>query len=235
MKNCVFLIITLYALQSFAQKTELTKLEKQKIEVLNQIKILTDSVKGIDLKINIIKSQEIRKMINDSTLNATVSSGAKLKKSPNPLGELITVLTEDKKVIILDYKDGYFGVCTESICGYMSDVWIKRNDKINSFIQTKIAEEKELKRLETERKLKTQQEQYAKLEKQYIAKYGQNTYEKLKQGFFWIGMNKEMATISLGSPNDVNRTVGTWGVHEQWVYDNLYLYFENGKLTSYQN
>lgn len=48
-------------------------------------------------------------------------------------------------------------------------------------------------------------------------------------------MTEEMATISLGMPNDVNRTVGSWGVHEQWVYDNIYLYFENGKLSSYQN
>ena len=48
-------------------------------------------------------------------------------------------------------------------------------------------------------------------------------------------MTRELATISLGSPNDINRTVGSWGVHEQWVYYNLYLYFENGILTSYQN
>ena len=48
-------------------------------------------------------------------------------------------------------------------------------------------------------------------------------------------MDREMATISLGSPNDINRTVGSWGVHEQWVYNKIYLYFENGKLNSYQN
>jgi hypothetical protein len=45
-----------------------------------------------------------------------------------------------------------------------------------------------------------------------------------------------MATIALGEANEINRTVGSWGVHEQWVYtNNFYLYFENGKLTSYQN
>ena len=48
-------------------------------------------------------------------------------------------------------------------------------------------------------------------------------------------MNREMATISLGRPKDINRTVESWGVHEQWVYDGIYLYFENGKVTSYQN
>jgi hypothetical protein len=45
-----------------------------------------------------------------------------------------------------------------------------------------------------------------------------------------------MAIISLGNPIDINKTVGSWGVHEQWVYNNnMYLYFENDKLTSYQN
>jgi hypothetical protein len=44
-----------------------------------------------------------------------------------------------------------------------------------------------------------------------------------------------MATISLGSPNKVNRTVGAWGAREQWVYETIYLYFENGVLTSYQD
>ena len=44
-----------------------------------------------------------------------------------------------------------------------------------------------------------------------------------------------MALISLGKPDDINRTVGSWGVNEQWVYGRNYYYFENGKLTSYQD
>jgi hypothetical protein len=39
-----------------------------------------------------------------------------------------------------------------------------------------------------------------------------------------------------GAPESINRTGGSWGVHEQWVYGGRsYLYFENGKLTSWQN
>ena len=38
-------------------------------------------------------------------------------------------------------------------------------------------------------------------------------------------------------PEDKNRSVGSWGIHEQWVYRSydLYVYFENGILTSWQN
>jgi hypothetical protein len=48
-------------------------------------------------------------------------------------------------------------------------------------------------------------------------------------------MTSAMALASWGEPNKVNRTVGKWGVNEQWVYDDTYLYFENGKLTSWQD
>ena len=45
----------------------------------------------------------------------------------------------------------------------------------------------------------------------------------------------QMALESWGQPDDINRSVGSWGVHEQWVYGDEYLYFENGKLTSWQD
>jgi hypothetical protein len=52
------------------------------------------------------------------------------------------------------------------------------------------------------------------------------------------GMNKEQVLLSWGVPIDLNKTVGSWGVHEQWIYERnyrrFYLYFENDKLTSWQ-
>jgi hypothetical protein len=102
--------------------------------------------------------------------------------------------------------------------------------------------ENDLRRLEVDRKNLKREEiqkeidaENIRLEKFYIRKYGLSTYNKLKSGHYWIGMTKEMATISLGKPNRINRSVGSWGVHEQWVYDSVYLYFENEKLTSYQD
>jgi hypothetical protein len=50
-----------------------------------------------------------------------------------------------------------------------------------------------------------------------------------------IGMNKQEVKFSWGEPRDINRTVTTYGVHEQWVYDSSYLYFEGDKLTSWQD
>lgn len=229
------LIILLVSFNVFSQETEISDLEKLKQNLTSDINKLNDSLKKVELQIAVLKSKEIKKMVSDSTLISSAREGAYIKKSSNVMGEIITKLTEKKEVVLLDYYDGYFGICTDSICGYMSEMWIEKNEKVYEFIKVKKQEQKELKRLEYERKLKLKEAEYAKLEKEYIKKYGQKTYDKLKQGYYWIGMNREMATISLGSPKDINRTVGSWGVHEQWVYDDTYLYFENGKLTSYQN
>lgn len=64
--------------------------------------------------------------------------------------------------------------------------------------------------------------------------------ERIIDKQFWIGMNKSWAVISLGDPNDINKTVTGNLVREQWVYGDpiygaTYLYFDNDVLTSYQN
>ncbi|MDR2913243.1 MAG: hypothetical protein LBV74_00150 [Tannerella sp.] len=66
-------------------------------------------------------------------------------------------------------------------------------------------------------------------------KFGAGNAKKIMAGEIWLGMTKAMCIESWGKPNDINRTVGSWGAHEQWVYSGSYLYFENGKLTSWQD
>jgi len=65
--------------------------------------------------------------------------------------------------------------------------------------------------------------------------YSNKVWDAIRNHQFFIGMTAEMVIDSLGAPNDRNISVGSWGKHEQWVYpNNLYLYIENGVLTSYQ-
>lgn len=69
------------------------------------------------------------------------------------------------------------------------------------------------------------------------------------RGDVLIGMTSEEVIVSRGRPYDVNKTTGVYGAHEQWdMYATLdaptwdpkakdygYLYFENGKVTSWQS
>lgn len=232
MKKLIFLFLILTSSIVLSQNIEISILENLKKELSAEIIVLNDSIKKIELQINAIKSKEIQQMISDSTLRAIARKNARLK---NKDYEQISALIEDKEIIILDYGDDYFSVCIDSICGIMHEVWINKNDKIRKFIKAKDDEQKALKKLVREQKYKKEEDELAALENKYKKKYGEKFYNELKEGKFWIGMTKEMAIIALGEPDDINKTVGSWGVHEQWIYNKLYIYFENGKLTSYQN
>lgn len=66
-------------------------------------------------------------------------------------------------------------------------------------------------------------------------KYGVSIALEICEGSVRIGWDKEKCRLSWGEPRDINKSVGSWGVHEQWCYSGSYLYFENGRLTSIQN
>jgi hypothetical protein len=67
--------------------------------------------------------------------------------------------------------------------------------------------------------------------------------EQFKQdilaGTIRIGMTKEMVRLARGEPDDINRTVNSYSTREQWVYgsipNRLYVYFEDGIMTSFQD
>jgi hypothetical protein len=95
----------------------------------------------------------------------------------------------------------------------------------------------ESKFIQSEKQSKEKEENELVERRAYLMrKFGNLITNKILEGRIWIGMTKGMAIESQGKPNDVNRTVGKWGVHEQWIYPyNIYLYFENGDLTSWQD
>ena len=54
------------------------------------------------------------------------------------------------------------------------------------------------------------------------------------------GMTSSEVRRSWGSPTKINTTIGSYGKHEQWVYEranykNQYLYMENGVLKTVQS
>lgn len=76
---------------------------------------------------------------------------------------------------------------------------------------------------------------YSDMRSFYSKKFGRRWGTLIANEKIGLGMTQEMVENSWGSPNSINRSAGSWGVHEQWVYDASYLYFENGILTSWQD
>lgn len=75
--------------------------------------------------------------------------------------------------------------------------------------------------------------------REYIKKRSglSEAYKKaILQSEIMRGMTSDDVEVSWGKPKDINRSVGSWGVHEQWIYGSSnYLYFKNGILDSWQN
>jgi hypothetical protein len=234
-KKHLTIISFFFLFTCYSQDIKTEKLKKKKIELTSKINLLKDSLKAITNEIERIKSKEVLLKISDSALVAYVRKNAYIKKSPKLLAEIITQQKERKKAIVLDYSNGYIGACVEEICGYISEVWFGENQALNTFIYLKKEEAENLRNLKIEQEIKAEQKELAEQKKKYLKKYGKKVYTELKKGYIWIGMSKEMAIISRGYPKDNNRSVGSWGTHEQWVYDGAYLYFENGYLKSWQD
>lgn len=72
--------------------------------------------------------------------------------------------------------------------------------------------------------------------------YGKKWATAIVYGDIEIGMPENVVVAIKGRPTKINRSTYSFGVHQQWVYENKYFpewteyyYFENGKLTSWQD
>lgn len=62
--------------------------------------------------------------------------------------------------------------------------------------------------------------------------------DKIKDGKIWRDMSETALRASWGLPSDINKSVGSYGIHKQYVYgsfyDRTYVYVEDGKVTGWQ-
>ncbi len=127
----------------------------------------------------------------------------------------------------------YF-IKSKDITGYISWKALEINKNLDSLATVL----EKFSPVEEDAEIKKQQEiERKKYEDMLVKKFGVGVANKILDGYYWIGMTEKMAEYSLGRPDKVNRTVTSNSIHEQWIYRNsdLYLYFDNGVLRSYQN
>ena len=130
-----FSLITISSAQSQSKEIEKLNLRKKKIE--SQIGVLRDSLESVEQKINTLKSKEMIKKASDSSIFASTKSYSYLKDKPEVMGRIIKKFGLLNNVLILDYINGYFGVCVKDECGYMSELYIIKNEKIKAFVEAK--------------------------------------------------------------------------------------------------
>ena len=242
-------------------RIEAAKLEEdinKKTELLSQLKVEIKHLENQDFlaKIN---------MKNDGfTVFTTLKMNGKIRKSDDPISKLLAIVLVGDSLKLTDYSNGYWIVNKGQYFGYINDMYLNETEEVLIFkeeierqnkqyrkrelaekaVQDSIARELEIQskeirlteeRLAAERQLALEKKERQEYERKVILEYGSEIGQQLLDGYYWIGMTGDMALVSLGNPWRINKSVGSWGVHEQWVYSSTYLYFENGILDSYQN
>jgi len=262
----LFLLFSGVTSISNSQEIEIEKIILKENKLEGRIKKLQDSLIGVKEIIAFYQAQEEIKNTNLEPIKITINKGGKLRQKPFPSSDILMRFKKNTEVQLIGHEDRYFQICLNNTkCGYVSHLWIESSTEIRKFVSefeelkklknktSRLAEEKRIEIKSSERRRRwdsidkkreirnaeREKEILAKKkleEKEILGKYGKEIFTKLKKGMYWIGMNKEQLTFSLGWPDDINRSVGSWGTNEQFIYnENLYIYLENGKVTSYQN
>lgn len=187
------------------------------------------------------------------TLNTNFSFGQKVTKLSTPikaksvnnwfiykdfeLEERLMPTSEDD-LIIIGYQAWVFQVKKNDTIGFISLKGIQRNSVTTPLIEMVAEKSNKLEEEEIARKqMEGLQLQFEKEGQDLIKKFGRTIGFKIFLHSYWIGMTKEMAELSLGAPDKINRTVTSTTQNEQWVYEkyDIYLYFKNGILESFQD
>jgi len=237
MKKTFLLLIYLLPLSFVAHgQYKIDSLNQIKNKVMNQILDLNKFLITIDSQIKIQQNLLLLTEIKGGTIYGICKDSVSLRVFPEIESDVTIKLYKGDRVKIIDYSKGFVGVCKDSFCGYVSDVFLEKTEEVVNFVKYHENKEVELERSYSNANSKEHLNELNNIKNRVIKKHGQTKYNKLTQGYYWLGIDTDMAIVALGYPEKVNRSVGVWGVHEQWIYGNgLYLYFENGILTSYQD
>jgi hypothetical protein len=153
------------------------------------------------------------------TVNAQVKyiaeKNATILKTPMPLADNIGMLKSGDTIFLTSFIDQYWYITKGNLKGYVHELFIKTTSN-NAYLRA----------------------DYDKSHKKDIPEYVWHEY-------VWptsvrIGMTKEELIHLIGKPTEINTSTGSWGIHEQLVYDKdgektKYYYIENGNLVSYQD
>lgn len=233
MRKNIFFILLILGISAYSQDTESIKLkldelrkEKESIELrLNEINSLIKD-NEILLKNAILQSSKQSNFI----CNTSIITNAKLKSTPELNGNIIEIIPKKKDVSVLEYAgNDYWKISYDNKVGFINEVFLKNTNEMISLKNSLLIDKK---KLEDQQRIELKN----KRKQELIDKYGSYYANNILNKNIVMGMTKEMVIEAIGQPDDNNITKGSWGTHEQWVYDkeDMYIYFENDKLTTIQ-
>ena len=249
-KKLILLIISLFVINhtAFTQtifqiNSRIDSLENLKNELEQKLKIIIEEIEDLKNRKELIELNSFDKV---KQVQTKTKKKTYLMSEPSSRSTEIISIPENTPIEIIDYDNSFYKAIYKNKIGFIWGFYVEKDSILESYkkyrdnekkkkrteeIEEKTRKEEELKKIEQEKQKKI----LAKRKQMLIDKYGRTIANKILEGKIWLGMTKEMAIESLGRPNDINRTVNAYKINEQWVYDKIYLYFENDILISWQD
>lgn len=249
----VFILIVLLIFQLQSQSVD-PKIITHKIDILQLNIHKNDSLIGVmktendnTLKLIAEYKLELSKIAFDTMPGMVIYSPVEncLYLEPSISSKCFKKVTAGDSLKIVDLDNyPYIKVFYKGVHGYNLSASFTDSAgnviKLNRDIESQIKDERiRLQNEEKEEIKKVAQKKQAVANEKYksslISKYGKNIGVKIYNKQAELGMTSAMISTIMGKPNEINRSGGSWGIHEQWIYDNIYLYFENDTLKSWQD
>ncbi len=241
--HTIFLMLVLLNVYSQTTKDKLNERET----FLKTVKLkLTDSLTRVEKEIENIKREKESLDYKESKQASKKRYYSKVKGT-NPYMTTAPLFGDKKNlkggeiVELIEVVDQKIKIHSGTSVGYIWPDQLVTNSDLSE-IQNEGHKREQLRHFQKDKSIDSlkqientkKQIENTKEENRLIQKFGVQTATKILNKEYWIGMTREQALESRGNPVTINESVGTWGRNEQWVYENLFLYFENGVMTSYQ-
>lgn len=262
MKNSLLFAILITSVHCFGQ-TNLDQLKMRKNYFKNQLKSYNDSLKQIELRITEEENAQlipVNKQFGFTPAKVNVTNPFATIFKEEKMLESIGTAPYGGKVKIIgigQINPRLFKVEFEGLTGFMleSDLNVPNEIKKQQSILIAIIDNEKKKKKEADQILAEQNKQLIlakelaekdstrkkwveinqEIKTKMVNLYGKAIAEKILSNQLWIGMTSEMAKNSIGQPDKINKTIRANSISEQWVYNNRYLYFDDGILTTIQD
>ena len=110
----------------------------------------------------------------------------------------------------------------------------KESATAKSIYEQSVKDQEAARKKAEEEKKKAEEERKAKMKpiERIMEKYSCDEYtaRMIQKHQVQIGMTARQCEAAWGRPRDINRTTGSWGVHEQWCYDGVFATSQSCKL-----
>jgi vacuolar-type H+-ATPase subunit I/STV1 len=226
----------------FAQsKSEILKgldsLNAEKETLIQQLDKINQSIASFEQK----KLQAIKKEKYSAGVPIYCRNPTKLYQERKTWSTIIDTIPKSMTLLAYDYESNYYFVEFDTLYGFVFAMDIETVERRTERLEKEAVKRRNKQQERNRQVAQNSADREAQRKKQearrqtLIAKYGNSIGDKLSRKEIWLGMAKELVRESRGEPSKVNRSIGSWGEHEQWVYPNANLYIRNGILSSWQD